>query len=179
MVSDLHLGCGGIALPGWINADIQGGTVDARLDARALPFRDQAFGRVYACALIEHLGRWEWEAALWEWYRVLQPGGEIYLSTGDFQSVCAWYLKTGSLDRLWGLLVGGQRDDWDKHGAIFDFQTLAQGMRAAGFTQIERYDWRTFDVGRLGIDDYSQAYMPHMDKENGMLMVLNVKGKRP
>jgi predicted SAM-dependent methyltransferase len=125
------------------------------------------------------LSRWEWESALHEWYRVLRPGGALYLSTGDFQAVCAWYLRTGSMDRLWGLLVGGQRDPWDIHGTIFDFKTLAQGLKEAGFTKIARYDWRTFDVGLMGIDDYSQAYLPHMDKEAGTLMVLNVKGIRP
>ena len=27
-------------------------------------------------------------------------------------------------------------------------------------------------------DDYSQSYLPHMDKENGMLMSLNLEGRK-
>ena len=176
----LHLGCGKIILPGWINTDIQVGSgVDMRLDARALPFPDQTFSALYACALIEHLGRWEWEAALREWCRILRPGGILYVSTGDFGAVCEWYSRTHSMDRLLGHLVGGQRDPWDRHGMAFDLSTLTEGMRQAGFVDVRPYDWRTFDVGRLGIDDYSQAYLPHMDKERGMLMVLNLRGMRP
>jgi predicted SAM-dependent methyltransferase len=176
----LHLGCGHVILPGWINADIQDSPgVAARLDARALPFPDRAIGRLYACALIEHLSRWEWSAALAEWYRVLQPGGTLFVSTGDFQAICKWYGQTGSMDHLLGLLVGGQRDPWDRHGVVFDHNTLARGLERAGFVDVQSYNWRAFDVGRLGIDDYSQAYMPHMDKERGMLMVLNLRGTRP
>jgi hypothetical protein len=58
---------------------------------------------------------------------------------------------------------------------IFDFETLASGLREAGFANIQRYDWRQTELGRLGIDDYSQAYLPHMDKANGRLMMLNVE----
>ncbi|GHV06377.1 hypothetical protein AGMMS50229_11080 [Campylobacterota bacterium] len=46
-------------------------------------------------------------------------------------------------------------------------------MTEAGFTNIRRYDWR--ETEHSGIDDYSQAYIPHMDRENGTLVSLNVE----
>jgi hypothetical protein len=61
---------------------------------------------------------------------------------------------------------------------IFDFDTLRAGLETTGFRDVQRYDWRQSDVGRAGIDDYSQAYLPHMDKENGRLMMLNVEAVR-
>jgi hypothetical protein len=51
-------------------------------------------------------------------------------------------------------------------------------LREAGFANVRRYDWRQTEIGRLGIDDYSQAYLPHMDKESGRLMMLNVEATR-
>ena len=45
-----------------------------------------------------------------------------------------------------------------------------------GFSDIQEWDWRKVDHGH--IDDYSQAYLPHMDKENGLLMSLNIEAKK-
>jgi hypothetical protein len=61
---------------------------------------------------------------------------------------------------------------------IFDFATFRAGLEQAGFRDVRRYDWREADVGQAGIDDFSQAYLPHMDKENGRLMMLNVEAVR-
>ena len=43
---------------------------------------------------------------------------------------------------------------------------------AAGFSNVERYDWRDFLPP--GYDDYSRSYLPHMDFDHGRLMSLNV-----
>ena len=42
-----------------------------------------------------------------------------------------------------------------------------------GFKNVERYDWR--ETEHAEFDDHSQAYLPHMDKENGTLISLNVE----
>jgi hypothetical protein len=62
---------------------------------------------------------------------------------------------------------------------VFDFHTLKAGLEEAGFVSIHRYDWRQTDVGLWSIDDYSQAYLPHMDKGYGKLMALNVEANKP
>jgi predicted SAM-dependent methyltransferase len=175
----LHLGCGKIRLPGYINVDIQDGSaVDRVADLRALPWEDASVDMLYSCAAIEHFGRREWIGVLKEWARVLKPGGLLRLSTADFEAAIARYKDAGNLQELLGLLVGGQKDDYDWHGMIFDFATLKAGLEEAGFRDVRRYDWRQTELGKLGIDDYSQAYLPHMDKENGRLMMLNVEATR-
>ena len=58
-------------------------------------------------------------------------------------------------------------------------KVLRSGLEEAGFGNIRRYDWRETDIGKAGIDDYSQAYLPHMDKENGRLIALNVEADKP
>jgi predicted SAM-dependent methyltransferase len=175
----LHLGCGRIRIPGYVNVDILSNkSVDVVADLQQLPWPDASVDRIYSCAAIEHFGRREWVPVLSEWARVLKPGGELKVSTADFEAAIARYGIARKLDELLGLLIGGQKDDYDWHGMIFDFDTLRAGLEQAGFGAIRRYDWREADVGRLGIDDFSQAYLPHMDKQNGQLMMLNVEAVR-
>lgn len=172
----LHLGCGKISLPDFVNVDIQSGAVaNVVADLRSLPWPNDCIDMIYSCAVIEHFGRHEWVPVLKEWARVLKPGALLRLSTADFEAALAQYKDKKNLQELLGLLIGGQKDDYDWHGMIFDFETLASGLREAGFANIQRYDWRQTELGRLGIDDYSQAYLPHMDKANGRLMMLNVE----
>jgi hypothetical protein len=47
----------------------------------------------------------------------------------------------------------------------------------AGFDRVRRYDWR--ETGHAAFDDYSQAYIPHMDKTNGIQVSLNVECVKP
>ena len=96
----------------------------------------------------------------------------------DFQACCVQYQERGDLAELLGLLIGGQKDKYDWHGMIFDYKILSKGLAEAGFADIHRYDWRDTELGQLGIDDFSQAYLPHMDKENGRLMMLNVEASK-
>ena len=178
-MKQIHLGCGKVRLPGFINIDIQPGpAVDLVGDIRNLDFEDSSIDLVYSCAVIEHVGRREWVDLLKEWRRVLKPGGLLRLSTNDFEACIARYNAKRNLEELLGILIGGQKDDYDWHGMIFDFKTLERGLIEAGFENIRRYDWRETELGRLGIDDYSMAYLPHMDKENGRLMMLNVEANR-
>jgi predicted SAM-dependent methyltransferase len=174
----LHLGCGKKRLPGYINVDIlDADSVDVRADLRALPWATGTVDLVYSCAAIEHFGRREWRDVLKEWARILKPGGLLRLSTADFDACVARYQEAANIDELLGLIVGGQKDDYDWHGMIFNYKSLAAGLEEAGFTNVRRYDWRTTDIAALGIDDFSQAYLPHMDKENGRLMMLNVEAE--
>ena len=176
----LHLGCGDIHLPGYTNVDIRPlPGVDLVCDCRALGVPDESVDLIYSCALIEEFGRFEWVDVLRHWFAKLRPGGLLRLSTSDFEAVCEWYCQTRSMDHLFGLVVGGQRHEHSRHGMVFDFQTLKAGLKDAGFVNVHRYDWRQTDVGLWGIDDYSQAYLPHMDKENGKLMALNVEATKP
>jgi hypothetical protein len=59
------------------------------------------------------------------------------------------------------------------HYNIFDYETLKNALLDVGFKEVYRYDWRATE--HADVDDYSQAYYPHMDKENGKLMSLNIE----
>jgi hypothetical protein len=53
---------------------------------------------------------------------------------------------------------------------------LRETLEIAGFTNVRRYDWR--QTVHKDHDDFSQAYIPHMDKENGLLISLNVEADK-
>ncbi|MBK1647616.1 methyltransferase [Rhabdochromatium marinum] len=134
---------------------------------------------IYASHVLEHFGRWEFRAVLTEWRRVLKPGGLLRLAVPDFAVCAKLYYEHGlsdGLNGLIGLICGGQRDEMDYHKMIFDEPFLKHELQGLGFRNIGRWDWRTTD--HAGVDDYSQCYLPHLDKERGTLMSLNLEAER-
>lgn len=175
----LHLGCGTRIIPGYINIDIQNlPDVDIVCDISSLPFEDESVDFIYSCANIEHFGRHEFRSVLAHWHAKLKSGGTLRLSTADFRAACERYLEKGDIEELLGLVVGGQKDNFDWHGMIFDFNFLKRVLQEVGFVRVRTYDWRGTELASLSIDDYSQAYLPHMDKMSGRLMMLNVLAEK-
>ena len=64
-------------------------------------------------------------------------------------------------------------DAVDIHYNIFDFDSLREQLLKTEFKKVYQYDWR--ETEHANVDDFSQAYYPHMDKENGKLLSLNVE----
>ncbi|MFW2831515.1 class I SAM-dependent methyltransferase [Sphingomonas sp. ID0503] len=175
----LHLGCGRKHLPGWVHVDaLPYPHVDHVGAVEALPFIESGtVDLIYSCHVLEHFGRNEYQAVLAEWHRVLRkPGGVLRLAVPDFRACAELYLS-GTLDRgivdVMGLLMGGQRDQYDYHKVLFDEPTLTEALMQAGFASVRTWDWRKTE--HAGMDDYSQAYLPHMDKVNGRLVSLNLE----
>ena len=174
----LHLGCGRKYIPGFIHVDALSfdhidhvGPVD-RLDFVA----SNSVSLIYASHVLEHFGRAEVPLVLREWYRVLAPNGVLRLSVPDFAAVVNHYTQresSGGINDIIGLICGGQKDHYDFHKMIFDMASLTQLCRDAGFGTIRTWNWRAVEHGT--IDDYSQAYLPHMDKDDGRLMSLNLE----
>lgn len=178
----LHLGCGDKWLPGFFHIDIANAPhVDYCGGVDALHFiPDNTVELIYACHVLEHFGRHEVVAVLCEWHRVLASGGVLRLAVPDFGAVVAEYGDRGLADGyngLMGLVCGGQRTPHDCHRAIFDLPYLTRLLRQARFAQITPWDWRTTEHAH--VDDYSQAYLPHMDKDHGRLMSLNLEATKP
>ena len=67
-------------------------------------------------------------------------------------------------------------DDIIYHKTVYDFEELSTLLSSAGIQNIARYDWR--DTEHCDFDDHSQAYIPHMDKDNGTLISLNIEGTK-
>ena len=187
----LHLGCGKIYLPGFFHVDLAAWPhVDHVGTMADLAFiKSGTVDLIYCCHAFGFLDRHQAKRALQEWHRVLRPGGTLRLALPSFDALIDVYLKTGDLNRILGPLFGrwrpchgdnGTSDDDPEmiyHKTIYNETSIAELLLGAGFAHTRPWDWRQVDHGR--IDDYSQAYFPHMDKVDGMCISLNIEVDKP
>jgi predicted SAM-dependent methyltransferase len=174
----LHLGCANKHIANYINIDarnLEG--VDIIDDVATLESQTpNTIDVIYASHVLEHFGRHKYINILRRWYELLKKDGILRLSVPDFEKVVEHYNTNRNLPILRGFLYGGQTYDHNFHYCAWDYVTLADDLKSVGFCHIEKYDWRCTDHSH--IDDYSQCYLPHMDKSSGMLLSLNVEAKK-
>ncbi|MCX6003853.1 MAG: methyltransferase domain-containing protein [Chloroflexi bacterium] len=180
----LHLGCGKRYIPGFIHIDLDKFPhIDYQSDVANLPmFANGSVDLIYSSHTLEYFDRVEVQDVLKEWHRVLKPGGIVRVAVPDFEALIKVYQRYGDLGKIIGPLYGRiiiKTPDGEKrvyHKTVYDFSSLKGILELAGFTNIRRYDWRK--TIHKDHDDFSQAYIPHMDKERGLLISLNVQGER-
>ena len=181
----LHLGCGRRFIPGFIHVDLDDFPhIDYRHDVRSLPmFPDNTVKLIYACHVLEYFDRVEVTDVLREWRRVLAPGGTLRVAVPDFAALVRVYQTHGQLDRLVGPLYGRiavntpQGPAVAYHHTTYDYDSLRLVLEGAAFENVRRYDWRATEHSH--VDDFSQAYVPHMDKDHGLLISLNAEADKP
>jgi predicted SAM-dependent methyltransferase len=117
-------------------------------------------------------------AALTHWRHLLKFGGVLRLAVPDFASIFERYKETDDLEEILGLLYGGQESYLNNHCIVFNSRTLRKYLETVGFRSnvIRTWDWR--ETEHAEYDDYSQAYLPHMDKQSGRLMSLNMQATK-
>lgn len=180
----LHLGCGKRFLPGFVHVDLDDHPhIDHRHRIDALPmFNTDSAALIYTSHCFEYFDRNEARTALEEWHRVLEPGGILRLAVPDFEALVEIYRNTGQLDLILGPLYGRVEIEGPDgaqvlyHRTVYDFAGLQTLLEECGFSNVHRYDWR--QTVHRDHDDHSQAYIPHMDKENGRLISLNVEAEK-
>jgi len=192
----LHLGCGERDFgEDWVHID--GGDFPHlhSHDVTRLPFEDESVDLIYASHLLEYFDREEAVEVLSEWRRVLKyppggPGGVLRLSVPDFETMVILYLwkKEYKLESFLGPLYG--KMNMDKvtldtdyeigiepqtvyHKTVYDLDSLTELLESVGMKNIHKYSWRETEHSEF--DDHSQAFLPHMDKEKGILISLNVE----
>jgi ubiquinone/menaquinone biosynthesis C-methylase UbiE len=177
----LHLGCGTRRIPGWIHIDIVDHPhVDFCTEAHNLSMlQDESCSIVYASHILEY---YDWQEAqdmvLLEWERVLVPGGTLRLALPNFEVHTKLYAAGLPLDYFIGPLYGkiGEGKNRVYHKSTYDYPTAKTMLINAGFTEIRLWDWRTTEHAM--IDDFSQSYIPHMHKDKGILMSLNIEARK-
>ena len=126
--------------------------------------------------MIDYFDRDEINNLLKEWRRVLKTGSIIRLAVPDFEAMSYLYsTKRISLKNIIGPLYGKMMMGSTQiyHKTVYDFEDIRNVLQQNGFKNIKRFNWR--ETGHSQFDDHSQAYIPHMDKNNGTLISLNVE----
>ena len=177
----IHLGCGKRYIPGFVHVDsVKFPHVDHVHDLRTLEmFKDGTADLLYACQVLEYFDREEVGAVLAEWKRVLRVGGILRLSVPNFATLATLYAAGFGLDYMLGTLYGKIPQDgggFVYHKTTYDEASLARVLTEAGFGAVEKWDWRTTE--HADVDDFSQAYFPHMDKTRGILFNLNMQAAK-
>ena len=172
-----NIGCGWRNFgKSWIHID--GGDYD-HLDSSDIYLKDyenSSGDLIYASHLIEYFDREEVVPLLRRWKDVLKPNGILRLAVPDFD-VCAKLYTDGEypLDSFLGVLYGKMPmgDKTIYHKTTYDYSSLTALLNEIGMRKVKKYNWKNTEHAQF--DDHSQAYLPHMDKGNGILMSLNVE----
>jgi len=146
----LHLACGHDYDENYINIDLyapEDAKCDVRLDVQKLPYDDNTVDEIKAFHIIEHFHFFEIQEVLKEWYRVLKPGGKLYLETPDFLETCRSFVEgnpaTGMDIEQWRILLYGHffAHAWipgQTHKFLFTETQLRANLGWAGFQTVNR-----------------------------------------
>ncbi len=179
----LHIGCGTLNSPGWLNVDKFNANADTYLDARRrFPFEDDSFSLIFTEHMIEHLEIDTIQQFLSEILRVLRPGGicritcpslELYArcyveSDRDFfQNVMqniesnrrirpeqTWIVRTNGSAFMTGVVKTFWRHHW-----MYDFETLEACLKAVGFRNTVQRAFQESESTRLAdMDNPDRAF---------------------
>lgn len=137
----LHLACGLDYHEDYINIDLYPiGKVDAQFDVLKLPYDDNTIDEIKAFHIIEHFDFFEGQEALKEWFRVLKPGGKLYLETPDFLETCKAFIKADADFKilLYGHFFAHPWVPGQTHKFLFTEDQLRIQLNWAGFNFVER-----------------------------------------
>ncbi len=151
-VRGLHLGSGGLVIDGFLNidgnpaafCDVVGGVEKIHLQTGSV-------GSIYTSHVFEHIPRSRIPTVLAEWFRVLKPGGGLYICVPDVEILFRIYLDglnaydqeaavRDRVDLSCGVVFGGQVNRFDFHYYGYSYKTLKLFLENAGFTSVERFD---------------------------------------
>lgn len=140
----LHIG-GLEARQGWKILNIQPGPgVDYVGNIRNLAqFQDGEFSAIYGSHVLEHVGyQKELLGVLTEIHRVLTPGGKLFVSVPDLDTLCRLFVheQATAKDRFFimRMMFGGQTDEHDFHHVGLNRESLGNYLYRAGFRNIYR-----------------------------------------
>lgn len=143
-VVKLNLGAGRVVKPGFFSIDRKD-----QQEVFPLPYADNSVDEVYASHVLEHFSHTQRFHVLYEWVRVLKPGGKITICVPDFRRLSAAYLADEPPKNVEQWILGGHIDGDDVHGAIYDEKSLRGIMLNAGLENVVRVQNNENDTSRI------------------------------
>lgn len=163
----LHIGCGDIDAPGFIN-----------LDARPQPhvhivttnlFRltmipDNVVDLIYMSHVLEHVSHRDITSTLREMHRILKRGGVLRISVPDFDHILTIYQSTGhDITSIEQPLMGGQDYAFNFHYTVFNGAHLRKMMMNSGFR--ETRSWNPNDCENHAFEDWASRKISWANRE--------------
>lgn len=145
----LNVGCGGRRVRDYIGIDIvQTPATDLVGPIDSLPYDDNTVTEILAIHVLEHIHIQEVPKVLFEWYRVLIPGGQLSIEVPDLQEAARNILEDPFTPCLPGKPGGdavrqiyGERlhpNPYMAHQWGYTPQTLSHILRKNGYCSIEQ-----------------------------------------
>jgi predicted SAM-dependent methyltransferase len=163
----LHIGCGSRRVKGFVNVDIVNSDYNVDLSSGHLPWNDDSISIIVCQQVVEHLeAELELLPLLYEFHRVLKPGGRAYISCPDMAVVISDYVNRGEnlvTDRssrwsdfnLNGMpsvhMINHLFHQGGEHKNLFDFELMNYILKKAGFSSVRRLNEDSF-LERLDMD---------------------------
>jgi predicted SAM-dependent methyltransferase len=134
----LHLGCGSMIIPGYVNCDLYNKDAEVKCDAKNLPYEDDSVDEVLSMHLIEHFDFYEAFDVLKEWKRVLKEDGKLHLETPNLLTTCEAFIKASETDRvnLYGQFFAIPWVPGEIHKFLYTETQLRWTLEQVGFKNI-------------------------------------------
>lgn len=147
----IHLGGGDLRIDSFVNIDVNPYcNVDVISLIDKIKLNEGAVKYIYNSHILEHIPRAKVHKVIAEWYRVLEDGGELYISVPDVETLFNIYLDNLEnydqkhnqrlVDLSCGIIYGGQIDKYDYHYMGYSMVTLKKILEDIGFKDVRRID---------------------------------------
>ena len=173
----IHLGCGPIDAPGFINVDavFRRHVHYVQEVERLSIFSDEYADLIYASHVLEHISHTRVAEVLKEWRRVLKEGGVLRISVPDFDKLVATFVaEAQDISAIISPLMGGQDYPHNFHKAVFNERYLTELLLSAGFKEVREWDPAAIEPHRF--EDC--ASMPLETRTKKYQISLNLEGLR-
>ncbi|WP_082877670.1 class I SAM-dependent methyltransferase [Methylomonas koyamae] len=163
----LHIGCGDINSPEFINIDARKSShihIVTHNIFRLWMIPDNTADLIYMCHVLEHVPREKLSKVIKEMYRILKPNGKLRISVPDFDHIIAIYNDTDhQIELISPPLMGGQDYPENFHYEIYNKKYLEKILVAHKFGDV--LEWNPFDVQFHNFDDWASKNVMFNNKE--------------
>lgn len=156
---NIHLGCGQINHPAFINVDmVRYPHIHYLRPIDDLSvFDNDSADLIYASHCLEHFSFRQVPEVLAEWNRVVKKSGILRISVPDFDSIIKIYHLAGNkLDDVQQAIVGGQDYKYNYHHVVFNKAYLTELLVQAGFDEVR--EWLPGSSELTSLDDWSGKF---------------------
>lgn len=112
---------------------------DRFMDILNLKYVGNSAEEILVVQTFEHFSRSESRKALWEWHRMLRPGGVLTIDVPDFEGLCKLLLTAKSeqdKEYYYRMIFGSHKNEYAFHKDGYSFNKLYTLLQTSGYVEI-------------------------------------------